>query len=345
MKTAGKWLLAVAVFALMVVAMPKAALALSATASASNYSGACPGKVAFSGTITGTPNTNVTYAFFYYDPGSGGKTITLATHPASTGGGGSVNVSDSGSVTGSGAAWMQLEVTSPGLVYSNKVNFTVACGAPPPPPTPRSWLTPVRCTACTPLLTGQSITLAASQAGWQRYKYVWIGLSTSLPEFGTGCPGMLCVGWIHYKQGDSAWLVHENFFWRSFVLFDQTKISGLPVKKAILDMPFASANEENWHVCVGGVGRATRDWRGQSGQDQLTQNDATNGDFSAHWFASSITSNDIQYDVTPIVQAWASGSEPNLGFALRGATEDNGSDGNDSCVLDFATNPVLHIQT
>jgi len=62
--------------------------------------------------------------------------------------------------------------------------------------------------------------------------------------------------------------------WRTFLLFDQTKISGLPGKIAILEAPFAGSL-----ACLGAIGQATRDWRGQNGQT-LTQSDATNGDFS-----------------------------------------------------------------
>lgn len=333
-------LLVLVAFALLMLALPKAALALSATATVSNYSGACPGKVTFSATISGNPNSTVTYAFFYLDPGSG-KTITLPSHSATFGGGATVNVSDTGTVTGSGAAWAQLEITSPGLVYSNKASFSVSCAASPPPSRFGN-ATSARCTAC----VVPNFDLQPVQTGWLTYEYKWVGVDLTLNESGTcassSCaPSPLVVGWYHHKTGDSFWLYHQNDFWRSFILFDETKIHGASVKRALLDVPIVSG----YHSCIGGVGRATADWRGQVAQDKtFTQNDATNGDFSAHWFATGITGGVIEFDVTPIVQAWASGT-PNFGFVVRGVTENNGSDGNDSCEVMFGTNAVLHIQT
>jgi len=109
------------------------AWALSASVSATSYSGPCPGNAAFSGTLSGA-NGSVTYQFFYYDPGSG-QVITLPPHTANVNG--SAAVADTGKVSGSGSAWVQLTTTLPGRVYSNKANFTVTCSAPPtPPPSP-----------------------------------------------------------------------------------------------------------------------------------------------------------------------------------------------------------------
>jgi hypothetical protein len=136
MKSAIKCLSAAVAAAVVVLSGAHAAFALSATASGTNYSGACPTNVRFDGTITGTPSTQVSYYFFYWDP----QTSSVKQRPSQNTtipGAGSISVSDSApfSAAQAGNSWVQMYVRASGggVVYSNKASFSVTCTSVAPP--------------------------------------------------------------------------------------------------------------------------------------------------------------------------------------------------------------------
>ncbi|HME82574.1 MAG TPA: DNRLRE domain-containing protein [Candidatus Eremiobacteraceae bacterium] len=322
---------AVFAFALGVVAARPAAATVTAatiTATTPSFSGKCPTAEAFKGTIAGTPGTTLQYSFNRYINGAQQvQNVGAATIPW----GGSIAVSDSFSITTSstGANFDQLWVHNiaggQADVYSNKATFAVACGAANPYGVLHQANSLVR-----PL-----ITLHTKWWGWRKYEYKWVGMSTYQPEVGTGPCADLCTGWVHIKNGDSFYLYHWNFYLRSALLFDQAAISGAHVGKATLTIKPTTGEM----ACFGGIGRATVSWIG--GSNDFTAPYPVDADFSAPVVQQ--TASTFTFDVTPIVQGWASGATTNNGFVLRGRSEDNGSNGNDSCTVDFATDGVLTI--
>jgi hypothetical protein len=314
----------------LMIARPAAAAVTTATLTATtpSYSGKCPVNETFTGTIVGTAGTTFQYSFNRFINGAQQvQNVGAGTIPAS----GSLAVSDSFSVgsnstgTNFDQIWVHNIAGGQADMYSNKATFAVTCV------NPYSVLHPGMNTLIRPV-----ITLHTKWWGWRKYEYKWVGMSTYLPEVGTGPCADLCTGWVHIKNGDSFWLYHWNFYLRSVVLFDQGSIAGAHPTKATLTLKTTSGNMS----CFGGVGRATVNWQG--GSNDFTAPYPNDGDFSAP-VSSQMGAGTVTFDVTPIVQGWASGASTNNGFVLRGKTEDNGSDGNDNCGADFGTDGVLTI--
>jgi hypothetical protein len=324
---------AAAVFAAalaIVVAQPAAAaVTATLTASTPSYSGKCPTTEAFTGAISGPPGTTFKYSFI--------RSINSVQQvqnigPATIPNGGSFPVSDSFSVpatsTGSNYDQVSVQVISFGgsNVLSNQAVFSVTCtGAANPYGVLHQANTLVR----------PVITLHTKSWAWRKYEYKWVGMTGFQPEVGTGPCADLCTGWVHIHNGDSFYLYHWNFYLRSAVLFDQGSITGAHVNKATLTITPTTGQMG----CFGGIGRATVSWIG--GTNDFNAPYPVDADFSAP--VKQITASTFTFDVTPIVQAWASGSWINNGFVLRGRSEDNGSNGNDACTVDFATDAVLTI--
>ena len=210
-------------------------------------------------------------------------------------------------------------------VYSPNATFTVTCESK------FGMLNPGMTTLVRPV-----VTLQTKWWGFRKYEYKWVGMSTYVPENGTGPCTDLCIGWVHIKNGDSFWLYHDNYYLRSALLFDQSAIAGAKPTKATLTLTETTGKI----VCFGGVGRATVNWQG--GTNNFNAPYPNDGDFSVP-VSSQRNGMTETFDVTSIVQAWASGAFPNNGFVLRGSTEDNGSNGNDGCSVDFGTDGVLTI--
>jgi hypothetical protein len=314
---------------LFMVARPAdAAVTATLNAATPSYSGKCPVTETFGGTISGTAGTTFQYSFNRFINGAQQvQNIGAGTIPAS----GSLAVNDSVSIgsstTGStfDQVWVHNIAGGQADVYSGKASFSVTCV------NPLGVLHPGMNTLVRPL-----ITLHTKWWGWRKYEYKWVGMSTYLPEVGTGPCADLCVGWVHIKNGDSFWLYHWNFYLRSVVLFDQGSITGAKPTKATLTVPIAMGNMS----CFGGLGRATVNWQG--GTNDFNAPYPNDADFNAP--ASMQTgAGVVTFDVTSIVQGWANGSSTNNGFVLRGSTEDNGSNGNDDCTVDFGTAAVLTI--
>jgi hypothetical protein len=323
-------LLAAAVF--VIIARPAAAAITTTTLTATtpSYSGKCPVTEAFSGTIVGTPGTAFQYSFNRFINGAQQvQAIGAATIPT----GGSLPVSDSFSIPANSTGanfdqiWVHNIAGGQPDVYSPKATFNVACVNP----NPYAILHPGVTTLAKPL-----ITLHTKWWGWRKYEYKWVGISTYQPEAGTGPCTDLCVGWNHIKNGDSFWLFHWNYYLRSALLFDQSSIAGAKPTKATLTLTETTGKI----ACFGGVGRATLNWQG--GTNDFSAPYPSDGDFSLP-VSSQRTGMTETFDVTPIVQAWASGAFPNNGFVLKSSTEDNGSNGNDGCFVDFGTDGVLTI--
>ena len=165
-----------------------------------SHAGPCPVTIPFSGSITGKSGTTFTISFLRIVNGvahivSGG---TVTMQPSGT-----ISVNDAITVS---ASTINGEVATDQILvqnisggqkplFSNQANFSVTCTISLGPPSPSP-------------LVHRIVTLHPQWFGQRAYDYRWIGLPTSLPEFGTGpCPE-LCVGWFHFHQGDSAVLVH-----------------------------------------------------------------------------------------------------------------------------------------
>jgi hypothetical protein len=325
---------ALIVVAAMSLSMRPAQAAVTASISINgpaNYTGLCPTTMSFSGTISGAPGTQVTYSWNRFINSSqqvaSGATVTLGASPYA--------VSDSIKLiaNASGTTFDQLWVhnISGGQpdVYSNKVTFSVTCaGATPNPMTVLHQGT---------TLIRPAVTLHSLEWTWRSYTYEYVGfMSTYVPEFGTGPCTNLCVGWIHVKNGDSGWLYHHNSFERSWLGFANT-VKTLHATKALLALTVVGGDPG----CLGGVGMGKGPWPGVSQHDFKT-GAPTDADFTLP-ATSSVNGSTVTFDVTSIVQAWESGHS-NDGFVVRSRTEDNGSDGNDSCSLSFGTDGVLTIQ-
>jgi hypothetical protein len=96
--------------------------------------------------------------------------------------------------------------------------------------------------------------------------------------------------------------------------------------------------------CFGRLGRAvlTRTPVMKGTTQTFTAPYPDDGDF--RWSTpATFSPTSVAIDVTDIVKGWVSGKMPNQGFVLRGKTEDNGSNGNDSCSLRFGKDAVLTI--
>jgi hypothetical protein len=173
------------------------------------------------------------------------------------------------------------------------------------------------------------------------YAYVWQGLTTNIPERGTGpCPD-LCVGWAHFHQGDSLALVHLNDYYRAFLGYDSAALKNLKIMKAVLTLTIANGSDK----CFGGVGRAvlSRTPVVRGGTQRFEAPFPDDGDFSFHTPLLRQNAGTVQVDVTSLVQAWVLAKVPNEGFVLRGKVENNGADGNDQCTVGFRPNAALTI--
>jgi hypothetical protein len=282
----------------------------------------------FTGTISGTAGTTFQVWFNRFINGAHQtQNAGAGTIPSS----GSLAVSDSFSISSSASGttfdqiWVRSISGGQADVYGVEAFFTVTCVNPNAPVLHQG-----------PKLVMPAIALHTKWWGWRMYEYKWVGMSTYLPEAGTGPCDELCTGWVHIKNGDSFWLYHWNYYLRAALLFDQSAIAGAHPTKATLTLKETTGKI----VCFGGVGRATLSWQG--GSNDFNAPYPVDGDFSAP-VSSQRTGMTETFDVTSIVQAWASGASTNNGFVLRGSTENNGSDGNDSCGVDFATDGVLTI--
>lgn len=294
------------------------------------YSGKCATTEAFTGTISGTPGTTFQYSFNrFINSVQQVQNIGAATIPPS----GTFSVSDSLSIASSSTGvnfdqiWVHNISGGQSDVYSNKSTFSVTCVTPT---NPFAVLHQGTTTLIRPVITLHSVWWA-----WRKYEYKWVGISSYQPEAGTGPCTDLCVGWNHIHNGDSFWLFHWNYYLRSVMRFDQNLIAGAHPTKATLTVPVTGDTS-----CFGGLGRATTSWAG--GSNDFTAPYPSDSDFSMG-VTSQPGPGNMTFDVTSIVQAWANGSFTNNGFVFRGRTEDNGSDGNDSCSVDFGTDGVLTI--
>jgi len=324
----------------LVIGSAGPALAMSATVAANptSYNGACPATIAFTGTIFGPASAPTTYYFGYFDPGQS-KTIKVPG-TSTIGPSGFVSVTASGSMTGTGTGNVTLFVTAPGGgTTSNTVQIAVNCtGTTSPPPSACKY-----CQLTQPSTVLRLSTIVLHPTIWKErtYEYKWVGVDLTLPESGlcVACDPGPTVGWYHHKTGDSFWLYHQNDFIRSFLAFDQNQIKGLHVSKATLTLKETGG----WHVCFGALGHATTwGWTFDAPGTIFNAPYPVDGDFSMS-VTQMIGGTGASFDVTPIVQAWANGSLNDLGFVMRGTTENNGSDGNDSCKVTYSPDAVLTI--
>jgi hypothetical protein len=320
------------------IAHPAKASITGATISTTqpSYSGTCPVTIAFTGSVTGTPGTAFTYSFNRFVNGVqqvvAGGTVTLSS--------GSYAVNDSIPISATTSAktfdqiWVHNISGGQTDVYSNQANFSVTCGGPTP--NPRYVLHQG------PALVRPNVTLHSTWWGDREYSYKWTGIAPCMFERGTALPTNLFIGYDHEKWGDSAWLCHWNTYDRAFLGFDQNSLSGLNVTQALLTLSIATGDRS----CLGGIGRAllTKVPLTLSTSTTFTAPYPDDGDFN--WPTTSGSSvGGVTFDVTSIVQQWASGKMKNDGFVVRGRTEDNGSDANnDSCSLTFGTDGVLQIK-
>jgi len=175
----------------------------------------------------------------------------------------------------------------------------------------------------------------------REYEYKWTGLCSLGGEAGLGPPASsVFVGWNHIKAGDSLCLYHWNRYWRAFLGFDPTAFNGLNVTKATLTLN----NVQGATNCYGALGRAllTKIPAAKFTSQTFKAPYPEDGDFSSFPMATQFNAGSATVDVTSLVQQWASGKMKNDGFVLRGKV-DNGSNGNDSCFVTFATDIVLTI--
>lgn len=94
------------------------------------YTGACPGKFKFLGTITTNGPAEVKYTWASFDGG------TWPEHTLKFTATGTKEVTESREMGEAGkqeAGWMQLKVIAPNPLYSGEAKFVVACGAKHPP--------------------------------------------------------------------------------------------------------------------------------------------------------------------------------------------------------------------
>ncbi len=322
----------VAAALLIVIAGPAdAAVTAALTATTPTHTGTCPVTEAFTGTISGTPGTAFQYSFNrYINSTQQVQSVGAATIPAS----GNFAVSDSFSIGASSTGtnfdqiWVH-NIAGQADVYSGKAAFTVTCASK------YGLLNPNVHTLVRPV-----ITLHSQWWALREYEYKWVGMTTYLPERGAGPCGSLCIGWYHLHNGDSFYLYHWNTYDRAFLGFDPTAFNGLNVTKAILTLTGIKGDTN----CYGGLGRALLARIPAAKFTSQTFNAPYPDDGDFNWpTPTQFSAGSATVDVTSIVQQWASGKMRNDGFVLRGKVEDNGSNGNDSCSLGFATDGVLTI--
>jgi hypothetical protein len=247
---------------------------------------------------------------------------------------GSIAVADSYAISSSTAGvteeqlWVHDIEGGQADVYSTPAGFSVTCKTNPAVVSPTAF----------PAVTLHPLWLATRD-----YKYQWTGLPTSLPEHGTGGCTPLCVGWVHIHQGDSAWLSHFNDYFRGFLGYDPAAIKNLHVARATLTLTIATGESK----CFGGVGRAvlTRTPIVRNSMQTFEAPYPDDGDFNFPTVLLRLDAGSAVVDVTSIVQGWASSKMVNQGFVLRGKVEDNGSDANDSCTLEFLADAALTISS
>jgi hypothetical protein len=208
-----RWLFATLALCFLIIQPRLANAAVTAAISVvgpSSYNG-CPVTVKFSGTISGTFGTKVTYSFNRYINGAqhivNGATLTLPSGPIT------VNDSIPISSSTSGVTFDQIWVhnISPGQadVYSNEVHFTVNCvlatptPGPTPPPTPGSLSStndPQVCTAHGGFGGGLACTAGFSNG--------WLALIWSAPNACSNCIG----GYNVYRVdgGQHTFVVKQN---------------------------------------------------------------------------------------------------------------------------------------
>jgi hypothetical protein len=310
--------------ALLIVISRPAAAAVTAqfnTVGPTKITAPCPVNVSFTGSITG-PAGPVTYHYSHFTGGVWTYSSDV-TAPIPSNGSLTINETLTIDAAHAGLQSNQVDTTVPNA-SEGKVFFTVTCANP-----------------YTVLHQGSTlvrpvITLHSKGWLWRKYEYKWVGMSAYQPETGLGPCADLCTGWSHIKNGDSFWLFHWNYYLRSMLLFDQSAIAGAHPTKATLTLKINSGNWSDF----GGIGRAPVSWIG--GSNDFTAPYPFDGDFSApvSW---QVNGGNVNFDVTSIVQGWASGASANNGFVLRGKNEDNGSNGNDSGGVDFGNDGVLTI--
>lgn len=299
------------------------------------YNGPCPATLSFNGAISGPGGSTVTYIWARFVNGapidSAPATITL---PGSS----SVTLSvplppQALSIDKSTAGFQSyaLYITSPTNADNSKgkVFFTVNC------------VSGARYATNARLALNQPVKLRLHSQWWayREYEYKWVGATTYVPERGAApCPD-LCIGWDHIKNGDSFFLYHWNTYDRAFLGFAPSALKGVNINKATLTLNVTGGDQS----CYGGLGRSIVDPSALNlaGRQTFSAPYPVDGDFTMS-VPSQIGAKST-FDVTSIVQGWANGSLPNDGFVLRGKVEDNGSDGNDGCSLDFGINGDLWI--
>ncbi len=294
-----------------------------------SWTGKCPLKVSFTGSVTGSPGTqfSITYVRTVNSVVSpiGAVTVTM---PAS----GSIPVNDGFEIGKSTSGvteeqvWVHNVSGGQADVYSKAAGFSVTCVVDPGK---RPNVPP-------------AVTLHPQWVARRAYDYEWVGLAAQPPEQGTGpCPD-LCVGWLHIHQSDSLTLFHHNSYYRSFVGYDPAAFTGLRVAKAILTLMVANGSDK----CFGGVGRALlAEMPAKKGGTQHLKTPYPNdGDFALSVPLVRQDAGTVAVDVTRIVATWVTTQIRNDGFVLRGKDEDNGSNGNDACTVGFRTNVVLSIE-
>jgi hypothetical protein len=329
--TAG--LLAVALFVVLASPATAAITTAALTATTPSYTGKCAVTETFSGTISGMVGTTFQYSFNRFINGAQQiQNIGSGTIPAS----GSLAVNDSFSIASSSTGanfdqiWVHNIAGGQADVYSNKATFAVTCASVNPNAVLHQGTTLVK----------PVVTLHSQWWALREYEYKWVGMTTYLPERGTGPCGNLCIGWYHLHNGDSFYLYHWNTYDRAFLGFDPTALNGLNVTKATLTLKVVQGDPN----CYGGLGRALLAKIPAAKFTSQTFNAPYPEDGDFNWpTPTQFSAGSATVDVTSIIQQWASGKMRNDGFVLRGKVEDNGSNGNDSCSLGFATDGVLTI--
>jgi hypothetical protein len=166
-----------------------------------------------------------------------------------------------------------------------------------------------------------------SNWGYFATSYTSCGFNAGICVVGTHCDD-LCAGWSHHDSGGTLTLDHENVYWRSFVQFEPSQITGLNIAKARLEL---RVNGDP--TCFGGIGVSQGPAWGTDQAPNVVWADVR----------TAMSSTQAVFDVTSIVRDWANGA-PNWGFAFKGNNENNGAEDNGGCMVQFNKNGVLSLE-
>ncbi|MBV8363614.1 MAG: hypothetical protein JO193_03540 [Candidatus Eremiobacteraeota bacterium] len=300
-----------------------------------DYKGSCPATVHFGGTLF-PPAGSVSYHFGYHDPGQTQNSVTPKRTVAAVG---PFSATDTGTVTASGAAWVELTEDAPQLPKptpstSTRAGFQVHCtfGALPPGIRFSVWASP-------PLMAWD----------WRNNHYQsGIGMP---PESGQNpaCE-TICAGFIHQTTGGGApFGYHSIDDWRSYMQFGKIPNPPKPPTQAVLILTFSqpTANLR----CIEGVAPALDTWQGNKNWingGTFVQPTIPSTNLSGPLLQSyESNQRNVVFDVTSIVRAWSAGT-PNHGFVIAGSNESGSEDppwnGNTICLVNFVVPPVLLIR-